>query len=249
MLQVLRRALTKWRRLPPSRRRPGAVRVGERGPVDPRYHRQPPADGAVVNVYTRILERASDGTWRRGRCSVAGADHAARDHLWLTREDIDELLTPSGAVGSDRRMPRRLFRRILRYHLVDNTRGEPPFWRPEQVRSAVAQLRLIRLTEGQIAWQLDGHATMATAADFAKAKRGYQVRLTGFIELSRPRRQVTRFDLVAVGDHWGEGKYTRNARPGKTPLGVAFVLAPTDDPGRNVPPQGARDLYGYLRPK
>ena len=52
--------------------------------------------------------------------------------------------------------------------------------------------------------------------------------------------------LVALGDHWGEGQYTRGARPGRQPLGVAFELTKGEAPADRVPPQGARMAQTYF---
>ena len=58
-------------------------------------------------------------------------------------------------------------------------------------------------------------------------------------------KKITRFDLVAIGDHWGEGRYTGGARSGKKPMGVAFELADGSQPGDEVPPQGISWEQGY----
>jgi hypothetical protein len=86
---------------------------------------------------------------------------------------------------------------------------------------------------------------LATAADPERANRGFDVQLLGWIDYDRSKKAITRFDAVAVGDHWGEGRFTGGARPGRNPLGIAFELATGDDPGDRVPPQAARWLQGY----
>jgi hypothetical protein len=87
---------------------------------------------------------------------------------------------------------------------------------------------------------------LATDADAAKAKRGFQARLLGYIRYDALRKTVDRFDLVVIGDHWGGATYTGAPRPGRTPLGIAFQLASKDAPSSAVAPQGARDLEDYL---
>jgi hypothetical protein len=64
--------------------------------------------------------------------------------------------------------------------------------------------------------------------------------------VARDHWRVSRFDLLAVGPFAGEGRYTKGAPPGEFTLAVAVRLAAEDDPARVVPPQGARDLGGYL---
>ena len=84
----------------------------------------------------------------------------------------------------------------------------------------------------------------AAKADRAKAERGFDVKTLGKIETDG-KGNATRFDLVALGDHWGEGTYTRGARPGKNPLGIAFSLVPEKDRAGRVRPQASRWLKGY----
>jgi hypothetical protein len=77
--------------------------------------------------------------------------------------------------------------------------------------------------------------------------RGYEGEIDGQIEIDPKRTAVRRFDLVAIGKHGGQGAYTGGARPGKTPLGIAFTLGDPDRPEDRVPPQGIRGEAGYYR--
>lgn len=246
MRDVLRQGLEAWRRLPAEQRRPGAVRVGDPGPADAQYSRTPPPGGLIVNVYTRILDRSSDGALCHGSCRVTGGDLPARDHLWLTAADCRALLPAEPRPGEKVRLPRAVAERILRFHLVDNTRGEPPLWSRDQVRSQDLRLTVESADAGGVALRLDGTALLATNADAAKADRGYDVRLLGHLHYDTVRQKWDRFEVVAVGDHWGEGKFTPHARPGRTPLGVLFELARGDAPADRVPPQGAREWDRYM---
>jgi hypothetical protein len=72
--------------------------------------------------------------------------------------------------------------------------------------------------------------------------------MLGYVVVDRVKGRVERFDLVALGEHWGEGTFTRGARKGKQPFGVAFELARGDRPGDAVPPQGAREEREYFNP-
>jgi hypothetical protein len=137
--------------------------------------------------------------------------------------------------------------RLARFHLVDNTRGEPPHWSKEQIRSLELKLTIVEVSDERLRLRLDGQVLLTTKADVKQSERGFDARLLGWIEVDRTKKTITRFDAVALGDHWGEGSLTRGARPGKTPLGIAFELARGDDPGDRVPPQGARWLEGYYR--
>ena len=60
--------------------------------------------------------------------------------------------------------------------------------------------------------------------------------------------KVTRLDVVAKGEFWGEGTYTRRAPKGRFPLAIAFTLADGKDAADTIPPQGSRGwVQGYIR--
>jgi hypothetical protein len=136
--------------------------------------------------------------------------------------------------------------RIVRFHLVDNTRGEPPFWERAEVRRAKLTLTVVRATADGINLRLDGDVLLASAADAAKADRGYEARLRGELRYLPVKQTIDRFDVAAVGEHWGEGPYTGGARPGRSLLGVAFGPVAGDQPADGIPPQAAREVGRYF---
>ncbi len=250
MRDVLRQGLREWRQLPAERRRPGAVAVADTDATDARFTRTPPPGGLVVTVYTRILDHEKEAflpdALCRGTCSVRGAEAAARDHLWLTEAEWKALIPAEPKVGERVPVPAAVTERVLRFHLTDNTRGEPPMWRREDIRRQDLTLTVEAATPAATRLRLDGAALLSTGADPEKADRGFDVRLLGYVGYDRAARAIDRFDVVAVGDHWGRGPYTGRARPGRTPLGVAFVLANGKAAADRVPPQAIRDPDTYF---
>ena len=96
---------------------------------------------------------------------------------------------------------------------------------------------------------IDCHDSPQSVISFlrtAKGDRGYEAELLGRIETKAGK--VTRLDVVAKGEFWGEGTYTRNAPKGRFPLAIAFTLADGKDAADTIPPQGSRGwLPGYMR--
>ena len=245
MRDTFRLGLREWKKLPEERRKPGAVKVDDLAKADARYTRTPPPGGLVVNVYTRILDRKDSG-YCKGTCEREWGDQAARDHLWITEAEWKALVPAEPKKGAKAPLPAKVADRILRFHLTDNTRGEPPMWRPQDVRSQELTLTVEEVSDATVLLRLEGKALLATDADTAKADRGYDVRLLGHIRYDRAKKAIDRFDVVAVGDHWGVGAFTGGARPGKQPLGVAFELSPGKSAADLVPPQAAREIGVYL---
>jgi hypothetical protein len=199
-----------------------AAAVIKRSKVDARYNPKPPEGGLVVRVQTKVLGgyEETEDRWQK-----IFQNALSRDNLWVTKEEQDAL-----AAG---RVPAALQKRIARYHLVDNTRGEPPMWKADEIRSIEFSLKSGRLS---------GSVHLETAS----GERGFKASLLGHVETKKGR--ITRFDLVARGEYWGEGTYTRGAPKGRFPLAASFTLADGSDIADGVPPQGSRGwVRGYLR--
>ena len=212
-LRLLQTALEKFD--PSAAIDPESLLRSDRPPLP-----EPPADGLIVEVTSKVLSGYPD----TGRPKF-WEESLGRDHLWIRKDEADELVKG--------RFPQSLARRIARYHLVDNTRGEPPMWEASEVKS--------------LSLAIDGQRiTGAVHLETERGNRGYQADLAGAIETKDGK--ITRLDLVAKGQFWGEGAFTRGAPPGKFPFAVALRLVTEDCAAARIPPQAARlGADEYLR--
>ena len=192
------------------------------GVVDAQFNPKPPEGGLVVRVHARVLGgyEATEDAFRLVMQSAL-----SRDNLWVTKNEHEALLAGQ--------LPTSLLRRIARYHLVDGTRGEPPMWGADEVRA----IDVVR--DGD---RMQGSVSLGTA----DGKRGFEAQVLGHIHIEKGR--VVRFELIADGQFWGEGPYTRSAPKGKFPFAVSLGLADGSDVADAIPPQGSRGwVAGYLR--
>jgi len=199
----------------------------EHGEIDPRVAPQPPPEGGlIIAVRAKILDgyEATDDKWRK-----LFQQAVSRDNLWLTAAEHQALM--KGEISD------RVAKRIVRFHLVDNTRGEPTMWRDDEIRKL--DLRIADITESGAKITGDVHV------ESKDGERGYQAKLAG--SFAHDGKQVTEFQMAAQGDYWGEGRYTRGAPKGKFPLVVTFSLISGEDPADRIQPQGSRHwVKGYL---
>ncbi len=201
---------------------PSAATPISSGTLDARYNPSPPEGGCVVRVQARVLGGYPPTTDRWKKIFQSSL---SRDNLWISAAE-QQALTNGQVMQS-------LQHRIARFHLVDNTRGEPPMWKNEEIRQLTITL------EGTT---LRGMVHLETA----DGKRGYQAELMGKLEVRGGK--VVRFDMVADGNFWGHGPYTGNAPEGRFPFAVGFRLADGTDAADRVPPQGSRGwVQGYIR--
>lgn len=245
ILAMLREALATFAGLPEEQR--GSAATFAQAPGDGQFTRVPPREGAVIKVHTRVLESDATGVGLR-RCTVDEAAQesfrhrgfgAAIDHLWLRKEDVAALQRAAAGTGKEQtfNLPEMIAVRIARFHLADNTRGEPPHWHRNEIRSL--QLTGTRGADGDI--RITGNVHLETP----DASRGFIGKALG--NVSTANGVLVKFDLVVLGDFWGEGRYTRGARPGKNPIGFAFELVPSPGAADRIPPQGSRWLEGYYQ--
>ena len=194
--------------------------------VDAGFARSVPKGAAVLDVFAKI----TDADWpeaKRGWFDDAMRSATGRDHLWITQEELAAL-----AAGT---LPDPLARRIARFHLIDNTRGEPPMWRSGEVR----ELDLELASAGDGKWLLTGVARLATARGERRCDAAIRA------EIAFADGRLERFDLVARCSFAGEGQFTPHAPPGTFTLVVATRIA-SGAVADAVPPQAARDLRDYL---
>jgi hypothetical protein len=181
-----------------------------------------PKGGLVVRVTSKVLggyARTEDSTLKIRQEALG------RDHLWVSKDEAERLCTDT--------LPKTLEVRIARFHLVDNTRGEPPFWKEEEIKRLEMSLR-------------KGALSGAVHLETRSGERGFEGRLLGLVEATGAT--VTRFDLVVKGEFWGEGTYTQGAPKGKFPFAVAFTLSDAQGNERWIPPGGARASFkAYLK--
>ena len=246
--EQLQQALAKFKKLPADRRSPGAIEIESVGKPDPNYSRTPPEGGLIVRVNGRILDKKG-ADFLKATCDMTGGDKASRDFLWLTANELQAII-PKPEVGHSYSLPQQVMQRIARFHLIDNTRGEPDFWKKADVRNVNINLRVTSVTAEKIDVSLTGNAVLADQADLEKSERGYECTITGKLTYDRAKKIFSRFDAAAIGDHWGSSTFTnKGVRPGKALYGVAFGLPSGNRPGDRVPPQAAREWNNYLKPE
>ncbi|MDA7662736.1 hypothetical protein N8550_01915 [Pirellulaceae bacterium] len=190
--------------------------------IDRRYHPVLPKGGLVVRVQARVLDgyEPTDNKWQK-----IFQSSLSRDNLWLTNKEHESIV--NGVI------PAKVQRRVARFHLVDNTRGEPPMWRDDEIKSINMKLENGKLT---------GNASLSTR----DGSRTFDCDFYGYVKTSDG--MITRFDVIALGKFFGEGTYTKNAPKGKFPLGISFTLADGKDVADPIPPQASRGwLDGYLK--
>ena len=198
--------------------------------TDPTYERSLPQGALVVDVRALIVDAAWQGAgsrWDKIRREAMG-----RDHLWITDAERQELIAGQ--------WPPSLTRRMARFHLIDNTRGEAPMWRSRDLREASLTFESGVLT---------GRIRLATSTNppfhpDAAVDRFYDAAVRGVVTIKDDA--IVRLDVVVRGSFFGEGRWTPGSPKKPFTFAVAFALADLARAASKVPPQASRNLRSYL---
>lgn len=274
----IKKALEKWNALPAADRAPGAIKIGDLGEIDAeRALPTPPEKSLILKVYYRAFMRdggklryvTGKDLWHdeKGEKSEAHFDtqypgrittaQAQPDHMWLTRPEWTSLLPNDPMKGDKVVVPAGIAGRFIRWHLNPlSVYGETTSLGPQSVRAGELTLTVDAVSVSSVRLRLDGFARLGTEApkDVAEGKCacinqwGYEPRVLGFIEYDREKKAVKRFDVVALGDHFGRlGISDSASRIGLQPLGISFELVSGDAPADRVPPGRTPTAKTYFK--
>jgi len=245
--QKLREAVRVFKALLDNDRSPD---VPENVKLDPDYSRSPPPGTLILSVYSRALDQKR-GEWCACDERVVLDNRigvrvlTAYDHLWIMEEEWKAMIPASAKKGDVLPVPAAVVKRVSRFHLVDNTRGEPGYWKEKELQRTNMTLKIDDVSGTLIKMRLDGEALLASDADAQRAKRGFDVSLIGYVDYDVSTKKFRRFDLLAIGTRWGSNPWS-TSRPGRTPLGIVFELTRGDSAADRLPPLAARDWRMYL---
>jgi hypothetical protein len=253
-----RAALAAWNKLPESKRKPGAIRVGDLGQVDPKL-RTPPPGGLVLQVYeSRLAGDLRSELRRRDKAETFGwgVYEPGRDYVWLTEADWKSLMPTDRRKGDRFALPACVAEPMIA-RLTDWSEANGAHWeQPKHVRSQELTLTVEEVSAAAIRLRLEGSVRLAHDApkdavrydpalrplhhEDPKAFARCDVRLLGYLNYDLDKKAFTRFDVVALGEYVGPllNPYRNADRQSfylikPCPLGVVFEVAP---PGLIVPP-------------
>jgi hypothetical protein len=261
----IQEALQAWNNLPESERKPGAVKIAERGPLDAKHATVPPPPGGLIlKVYGRHLAREANGQLRTttllkdfpGEAQDIVKAHpgyldwiceAHPDFMWLTEAEWKSLVPANPKKGDKSSLPAFFTQRMCRIHMTPNnlySRWGDTWPYKGGIRNAEAALTVEEVSPAGIRMSLDGLVQLGKVYQPGeKDCLGYEARLRGFVDYDADKQAFTRFDVVALGDMYGV------SRPGQYPVGFSFELVSAAVPANRLPPRGnmtERDLKGYL---
>jgi hypothetical protein len=112
------------------------------------------------------------------------------------------------------------------------------------------------VTASLVRLRLDGFAKLGKEPPAAVAQGkcacidqwGYEPRVLGFIDYDTVKKVITRFDAVALGNHFGRlGIADSATRLGLEPLGISFALVTGNAPADRIAPGRTPTAKDYFK--
>ncbi len=191
--------------------------------------RRPDTGTSTIRVYSRIRPIPTG--------SHPANENVAQDHLWITPDD-------ARVIGETSKFPRSLAGRIVRFHLVDNVRGEPDHWQPAEVRVADFSLKQLEGSGASRLFEFTG----IYAASTLNGQRGIEGTISGRFSIASDVGRIQEFKAFGDAKVWGRSTYTPNPPTGMFPVVFAFVQV-DDEIARSVPPQAIFYGRSYFEPQ
>jgi len=225
--------LKKWQALPENERTPGAVKVGEAGPVADNVRQIAPPDGALIlRTYHRLLTRETDGRVRKVKPSdylqlakLGDKDtwvthfgerwEAQADFMWIKESEWRAIVRPDPEPGNQYPLLEAVADRMTRAHLIMGMAyGECGICDKKSVRARDLTLTVTAVSDDRVELRLEGSA--ALGADYetsenedrkgareGRSVQGFEPKVLGYLTYDRKSNAFTRFDVVALGDAYG----------------------------------------------
>ncbi|MEE8467489.1 MAG: hypothetical protein V3T22_03495 [Planctomycetota bacterium] len=226
VLATMERALAAWEELPEEQRHvPADADLESRK----RWEDSFPEQGLVLERIAREL--TTEG--------LARTPHARwnRDFAWFSGSEVRAWIPEDAEVGDVIRLP-LVARRLARFHLVDNVRGQTLPFADEEVQEAILNA-LVTAREGSLlSLSLQGRTLAAAAGAWLLGENlwkpsrdiphGIQCGLMGEARFDLAQGTFQTFELVAIGRRWGHTQMNGRGRddaPGL--IGFHLELAPS----------------------
>jgi hypothetical protein len=242
----LSKALEEFRALPEEDRKP-AIEVPENVAPPKRQLPAPPANGLILKGYCTYLKADEKGRidrsqeWYYRENPDRWPAETQNDMLWLTESEWTSLVPADPKKGDRADAAAPIQKRLFCTLCIDYMEGSVNALLP---RETTLTLTVEAVTPEALTLRLDGFAKLGREFDEKlhkeKNSRGSDVRLLGTMTVDRSRNAITRFDIVGLGQAWGNKmEYVRREiRLDAVPwlYGIAVELVDTRRPIDLVPP-------------
>ena len=239
-------ALKEYARLPKEQRVPPLPDAALAKPAK-RAVPQPPANGLIIRGYCTYLRRDDKNAIVRSAEYYYKENpdrwraETQSDLLWLTEAEWKSLIPARPKTGARHEIAEPIQKRFYSTIGIDYMEGSVSAL---PTRKSTMSLTVDKMDEQTLVLRLDGYAHLGREFDLKLRSepnsRGSELRLVGQVHYDRKKQALTRFDVVGIGNAWGNqmNYVRREVRLDQYPwmYGIACELVTGDAPQDRIPP-------------
>ena len=204
-----------------------------------------PENGLVLTGYKIDLKSDPPSNDNRG-------DRWNMDHVWFNKAEMKEWITNELIEGSINKVPTVISERLIRFHLVDNVRGQTLPFAPDEIKMNQIMTEVILKNKSSIELEISGESFSVAKGEWLLGENDWtpthlldhsiRTKLLGKVTYNFQTETVTEFELVAIGER--SGKTQNNGRmygSDSNHIGFYYKMAHENASGKIAPP--FIDLY------
>jgi len=239
-------ALKEYALLPKEQRTPTIADPATAQPPK-RAVPKPPANGLIVRGYCTYLRRDKENRIVRSSEYYYKENpdrwmaETQSDLLWLTEAEWKSLNPANAKPGDKSEVAQAIQKRFYSTIGIDYMEGSVTAL---PTRKSTLSLTVQQVDGDTLVLRLDGYAHLGKEFDIKlrsePKSRGCELRLLGTVHYDTKKQAITRFDVVGVGQAWGNqmNYVRREIRLDQYPwmYGIACELVTGDAPQDRIPP-------------
>lgn len=182
------------------------------------------------------------------------------DHVWMTADEVKTFAPAKLKPGFSYEIPEKIVRRLVRWHLVDQVKGESPAWEDSQILDAsiiatVTQVGGVKAGPPRVRIKLVGKVNCVCPPsgevnpftnDKVTSERGIDALIKGWLTYDTAAESFTDFDMLACGERWGTATYNfRHQDLERSPIGFAFELLDVKPENKVKPAFAVGEYFQY----
>jgi len=204
-----------------------------------------PENGLVLTGYKIDLKSDPPSNDNRG-------DRWNMDHVWFNKAEMKEWITNELIEGSINKVPTVISERLIRFHLVDNVRGQTLPFAPDEIKMNQIMTEVILKNKSSIELEISGESFSVAKGEWLLGENDWtpthlldhsiRTKLLGKVTYNFQTETVTEFEMVAIGER--SGKTQNNGRmygSDSNHIGFYYKMAHENASGKIAPP--FIDLY------
>lgn len=236
VINILEHGLKQWKKLSGSYRK---LPPDHELKPEHRWEDSFPENGLILtSANTDLL---SDPPVQENR-----SDRSNLDHIWFSQSEIADWLPNELEVGEKYDLPDNLFERLIRFHLVDNVRGQTLPFASQEIKSGKIQFMIDTITDNIAELSISGNSQAVAKGEWQMGENdwkpyylldhGMRTQILGHAQFDLEKQKFVEFEMVALGFRYGVTENNgRFNSPDSSYVGFLFTLDDRAD-GNKIPP-------------